>query len=41
MKAREIISEIISPEKAHEVYQMLATEKNPPLGIVFDWTKIG
>ncbi len=41
MKAREIISEIISPEKAHDVYRMLATEKNPPLGIVFDWTKIG
>lgn len=41
MKASAIISEILSPEKAHDVYRMLAENKNPPLGIVFDWTKIG
>lgn len=41
MKASAIISEILSPEKAYDVYRMLAENKNPPLGIVFDWTKIG
>ncbi len=40
IKTREIISEIVSPEKAHDVYTMLLTEKNPPLGIVFDWRNI-
>lgn len=40
MKASPIISEIVSPVRAHEIYEMLATTKNPPLGIVFDWTKI-
>lgn len=41
MKASPVISEIVSPERAHEIYRMLAENKNPPLGIVFDWTKIG
>ena len=41
IKASSIISEIVSPEKAHEIYRMLAECKNPPLGIVFDWTRIG
>lgn len=41
IKASSILSEIVSPEKAHEVYRMLAENRNPPLGIAFDWTKIG
>lgn len=40
MQASSIISEMISPEDAHSVYQMLATDKNPPMGLVFDWTKL-
>lgn len=37
MQVRPLISEIVSPAKAHEIYAMLATTKNPPLGIVFNW----
>ncbi len=40
MKTKEIISEIVSPTEAPEIYSMLAEEKNPPLGIVFDWRNI-
>lgn len=40
LQVRPLISEIVSPEKASEVYGCLAETKNPPLGIVFDWTKI-
>ena len=40
IKASPIISEIVSPQKAHEIYRMLAEEKNPPMGIVFDWTTL-
>ena len=39
-KGIPIISEIVSPQKAHEIYRMLAEEKNPPMGIVFDWTTL-
>jgi 2-desacetyl-2-hydroxyethyl bacteriochlorophyllide A dehydrogenase len=35
--ARPIVSEIVSPRQAPEVYTRLAEEKHPPLGIVFDW----
>lgn len=37
LKVQPIISEIVSPERAPEVYRRLAEEKHPPLGIVFDW----
>ena len=40
MRVRPIISEVVSPEKAPEVYSCLAEDKNPPLGIVFDWKQI-
>jgi len=40
LKAKEIISEVVSPESAPAVYTRLAEEKHPPLGIVFDWSKI-
>ena len=40
MQVRPLISEIVSPEKAHDIYARLAEMKNPPLGIVFDWNKI-
>lgn len=37
LQAKPIISEIVSPRQAPEVYTRLAEEKHPPLGIVFDW----
>lgn len=37
LKVRPMISEVVSPERAHEVYSRLAEVKHPPLGIVFDW----
>ncbi len=40
IQTRPFISEILSPEAAHEVYARLAENNNPPLGIVFDWRKI-
>ena len=40
LKVRPIISEIVSPECAPAIYKRLAEDKNPPLGIVFDWKKI-
>ena len=40
VKVDPVISEVYSPEQAHHVYQMLAENKNPPLGLVFDWTKL-
>lgn len=40
LKVRPIISEIVSPECAPAIYKRLAEEKNPPLGIVFDWKRI-
>ena len=40
MKASPIISQIVSPKQCHEVYQTIGTRKNPPLGIVFDWTQL-
>ncbi|MBI4979303.1 MAG: zinc-binding alcohol dehydrogenase [Spirochaetes bacterium] len=40
LQTRPLISEIVSPEAAAAVYARLAEEKNPPLGIVFDWTKL-
>ena len=40
VKVDPVISEVYSPEQAHDVYKMLAENKNPPLGLVFDWTKL-
>ena len=40
LKAKPIISEIVSPERAPAIYARLAEEKHPPLGIVFDWQEI-
>ncbi|MBR2433924.1 MAG: zinc-binding alcohol dehydrogenase [Lentisphaeria bacterium] len=40
LQIRPIISEIVSPAKATEVYDRLVNVKNPPLGIVFDWKQL-
>lgn len=40
LQIRPIISEIVSPAKATEVYDRLVNVKNPPLGIVFDWNQL-
>ncbi len=40
IKASMILSEIVSPQRGHEIYRMLAEEKNPSLGIAFDWTTL-
>ncbi len=40
MQVRPIISEVVSPEKAPEVYARLADDPNAPLGVVFDWRHI-
>jgi threonine dehydrogenase-like Zn-dependent dehydrogenase len=40
IKVRPIISEVVSPESAPAVYARLAEERHPPLGIVFDWSKV-
>lgn len=37
IKARPIISEVVSPSRASEVYKRLVDESHRPLGIVFDW----
>ncbi len=39
LKARPIISEILSPAQAPETYRRLVEMKNPPLGVVFDWNQ--
>ncbi len=40
IQVRPLISEIVSPEEAPTVYPRLAQTKHPPLGMVFDWSKI-
>lgn len=35
-----IISEVVSPISAPEIYRWLAEDKNFPIGVVFDWSKI-
>lgn len=37
---KPFISKLVSPADAGSVYHALATEKNPPLGVVFDWSLI-
>ena len=38
--AAALISQVASPAEAPQVYAMLAENRNPPLGIVFDWRKL-
>lgn len=40
LQVRPIISEVVSPERAPDIYTRLAEEKRPPLGIVFDWQEL-
>jgi 2-desacetyl-2-hydroxyethyl bacteriochlorophyllide A dehydrogenase len=40
LKAKPIISEILSPTQAPELYTRLVETNNPPLGIVFDWKQL-
>ena len=40
VQTRPIVSSIHSPEAASSVYAELADSANPPLGIVFDWSKV-
>ena len=40
IQTRPIISEIVSPEKAGDVFTQLTQKQDSPLGIVFDWEKI-
>ena len=40
MQVRPIISEVVSPEKAPEVYARLADDPQAPLGVVFDWRQV-
>ena len=37
LRVRPLISGIVSPEQAHEVYNTILGQKNPPPGFVFDW----
>ena len=37
---KPFISKLVSPADAAQVYELLATEKNPPLGVVFDWSLV-
>ena len=39
MTAKPIISEVVSPTRAEEIYTRLAENPTAPLGIVFDWHK--
>ena len=37
---KKLISQVVNPENAPEVYKKLLEGKNSPLGFVFDWQKI-
>ena len=37
---KDMICEIHSPAQANEIYNRLATEKNFPIGVLYDWSKI-
>lgn len=37
LKVRPILSAVVPPDRAPAVYQRLAEDPQPPLGIVFDW----
>lgn len=38
LKIEPLVNKIVSPENTPEVYKELGTSKQPPLGILFDWT---
>ena len=40
IRVKPLISKIVSPAGAPEVYSELAEAKQPPLGVVFDWSRI-
>lgn len=40
LQVAPIISRMVSPRDAEEVYRQLGFEKNPPLGVLFDWRDI-
>ncbi len=40
LRTRPIISDVVSPDCAPAVYARLAVSKKPPLGIVFNWSKM-
>jgi threonine dehydrogenase-like Zn-dependent dehydrogenase len=37
---RDMIHEVHSPLEAQEVYTRLANEKNFPIGVLFDWSRV-
>lgn len=41
LQVRPIVSEVVSPADAPAVYSRLADDPQPPLGVVFDWSKLG
>ena len=41
VNVKPMLNRIVRPQDAAEVYHMLHTEKNPPLGVVFDWQQLG
>lgn len=40
LQVKPVISRVVSPRDAEAVYQQLGFEKNPPLGVLFDWRDI-
>ena len=40
MSVKDMICEVHSPAEAHQVYTRLASEKNFPIGVLFDWNRI-
>ena len=40
LSLKDMIGEIHSPEECQEVYTRLAEEKNFPVGVLFDWSKV-
>lgn len=40
VNVKDMIEEIHSPTEAQDVYDRLVTEKNFPIGVLFDWRKI-
>ncbi len=40
LDTKSIISEYVSPKNAEDVYKRLLNDRDFPLGVIFDWTKI-
>ena len=38
--AKPMVSRVVSPEEAPEIYKQLCEDKNFPMGTVFDWSKV-